>query len=227
MPLQLPERPWLDLGIGTPEDGPVTFSVQVIDGSSTHLLLQRTLTTPHRWESVPLDLSEYAGREIALSLSLSAAEDGRLGFWGSPAVRSRHRQSAQATSGSEAPQGVILIVADTLRSDHLSLHGYGRETAPFLTKMASKGAFFKNSISQGTWTKVSVPSIMTSLYATSHRVLDFPDRLSATATTLAEVFREAGYATVAYSSILFTGKFTNLHQGYEELHESGWHCHVK
>ena len=89
MPLQLPERPWLDLGIGTPADGPVTFSVQVLDGSTTRLLLRRTLTTPHRWESVSLDLSEYAGREIALSLSLSAAEDGRLGFWGSPAVRSR------------------------------------------------------------------------------------------------------------------------------------------
>ena len=219
--LQLSARPWLDLGIGTPEDGPLTFLVQVKDGSSTRLLLQRTLTTPHRWESVPLDLSEFAGREITVSLSLSAAENGRLGFWGSPAVRSRGRQSAQATSGSEAPQGVILIMADTLRSDHLNFHGYGRETAPFLTEMASKGALFKNNITQATWTKVSVPSIMTSLYPTSHRVMDFPDRLPAAATTLAEVFREAGYATVGYSSVLFTGKFTNLHQGYEELHESG------
>ena len=221
VPLQLPERPWLDLGIGTPEDGPVTFSVQVMDGSTTRLLLLRTLTTPHRWESVSLDLSEYAGRKIALSLSLSAAEDGRLGFWGSPAVRSRGRPSAQMSTGSETPQGVILILADTLRSDHLNFHGYGRETAPFLTELASKGAFFKNHIVQATWTKVSVPSIMTSLYPTSHRVIDFTDRLPATATTLAEVFREAGYATVSYSSVTFSGKFTNLHQGYEELHESG------
>ena len=221
VPLQLPERPWLDLGIGTPEDGPVTFSVQVMDGSTTRLLLLRTLTTHHRWESVSLDLSEYAGRKIALSLSLSAAEDGQLGFWGSPAVRSRGRQSAQMSTGSETPQGVILILADTLRSDHLNFHGYGRETAPFLTELASKGAFFKNHIVQATWTKVSVPSIMTSLYPTSHRVIDFTDRLPATATTLAEVFREAGYATVSYSSVTFSGKFTNLHQGYEELHESG------
>ena len=221
VPLQLPERPWLDLGIGTPEDGPVTFSVQVMDGSTTRLLLRRTLTTPHRWESVSLDLSEYAGRKIALSLSLSAAEDGRLGFWGSPAIRSLGRHSPRAATGFEAPQGVILILADTLRSDHLNFHGYGRETAPFLTELASKGAFFKNNIVQATWTKVSVPSIMTSLYPTSHRVIDFTDRLPAAATTLAEVFREAGYATVSYSSVTFTGKFTNLHQGYEELHESG------
>ena len=51
--------------------------------------------------------------------------------------------------------------------------------------------------------------------------MEFTDRLPAAAVTLAEVFREAGYATVSYSSVSFSGKFTNLHQGYEELHESG------
>ena len=87
--------------------------------------------------------------------------------------------------------------------------------------MASQGALFRDNTSQATWTKVSVPSMMTSLYPTSHRVLDFTDRLSAEATTLAEVFRDSGYTTVSYSSVLFTGRFTNLHQGFEELHESG------
>jgi arylsulfatase A-like enzyme len=36
---------------------------------------------------------------------------------------------------------------------------------------------------------------------------------------MAEVFREQGYATVAYSSVGFTGKMNNMHQGYDELHE--------
>ena len=62
---------------------------------------------------------------------------------------------------------------------------------------------------------------MTSLYPTSHGVRDFFDRLSGSATTLAEVYRDAGYATLSMSSILFTGKFTNLHQGFEVVHESG------
>ncbi|MGH9461819.1 MAG: sulfatase family protein, partial [Vicinamibacteria bacterium] len=55
---------------------------------------------------------------------------------------------------------------------------------------------------------------------TSHGVAEFADRMPASAVTLAEVFREAGYATLAFSSVLFTGKFTNLHQGFEELHEA-------
>jgi arylsulfatase A-like enzyme len=86
--------------------------------------------------------------------------------------------------------------------------------------MASEGALFLDNVSQATWTKVATPSILTSLYPTSHRVKDFSDRLSPLATTLAEVYREAGFATVAYSSVLFTGKYSNLHQGYEELHEA-------
>jgi arylsulfatase A-like enzyme len=60
---------------------------------------------------------------------------------------------------------------------------------------------------------------MTSLYPTSHGVHDFPDRLPASATTLAEVYRAAGYATLSFSSILFTGRFSNLHQGFDVVHE--------
>ncbi|MCZ6514705.1 MAG: sulfatase-like hydrolase/transferase, partial [Acidobacteria bacterium] len=37
--------------------------------------------------------------------------------------------------------------------------------------------------------------------------------------TLAEVFREAGYATLSVSSVPFSGQMTNLHQGFEQLHE--------
>ena len=220
--LQLPTRPWFDLGIGTPEDGSVTFSIHLDDGSGNQRrLLRRTLTTPHRWESAPLDLEEYSGRRVTLRLSLAAEEEGRLGFWGNPVLRSRGHLPGGTRTGTQLPQGVILIIADTLRSDHLNFHGYRRETAPFLGRLASEDALFKNTIAQATWTKVSVPSIMTSLYPTSHRVVDFRDRLPASAVTLAEVFREAGYATLGYSSVFFSGKFTNLHQGYEELHEFG------
>ena len=63
--------------------------------------------------------------------------------------------------------------------------------------------------------------MMTSLYPLSTRVRKSSDRLPAAAKTLAEVYRDAGYATVSFASNAFTGKYTNLHQGYEELHERG------
>ena len=216
--LNLPERPWLEIALATVEVSPVTFRVTLGNESEETILIERTVTTPNRWEEASVDLTAYAGRDVELSLSLSGDKDGVIGFWGSPVVRNR---GATRSSGAavEPPQGVILIMVDTLRSDHLDTYGYERATAPNLSTLAAGGARFAQGVSQATWTKVSSPSILTSLYPTSHGVAEFADRLPASATTMAEVFRQAGYSTLSFSSILFTGKFTNLHQGFEELHE--------
>ena len=225
MQVDVPSNAWLDLHVGTVDDQPVTFKIAIGSAENEQVLLHRTVTTPHRWEAAPVDLSAHAGAKT-LVFSLDVPSERLLGYWGSPVIRRRNtsppveRPVAQALGGAEPPRGVILIMCDTLRKDHLNAYGYERETAPHLAKMASEGAMFLDNVSQATWTKVATPSIMTSLYPSSHRVHDFTDRLSPAATTLAEVYRQAGYATVAYSSVLFTGKFSNLHQGFEELHES-------
>jgi arylsulfatase A-like enzyme len=220
---ELPDRPWLDLAIGTIEDGPVTFRVRAdVEGDSAdgNALLEHTVTTPHRWEVRPIDLERFGGKTVKLSLTVAAEHNGAIGFWGSPVIRSR-AGAPQASSDTRKPQGVILIQADTLRRDHLSIYGYSRETAPTLGRFAAEGVLFNNYTVQATWTKVSTPSLMTSLYPTTHGVLDFPHRLPASAHTLAESFRSAGWATVGMTSVLFAGQFTNLHQGFEELHEDG------
>jgi arylsulfatase A-like enzyme len=198
----------------------VTFRVSIDQegAAEPNVLLERTVTTPDRWEEAPVDLTAFAGEEVTLSLSVSAAESGTIGFWGSPVVRN----DGQPPPGSgDSPQGVILIMADTLRRDHLDMYGYRRETAPVLSRMASEGTLFRDNISQASWTKVSTPSIHTSLYPTTHTVKQVPDRLPSSATTLAEVYRAAGYATLSFSSVGFTGQSSNMHQGFEELHESG------
>lgn len=211
---RLPDRPVLDLALGTPEDGPLTFRVGVAGaGGRETQVLEQTLTTPHRWERRRVDLSAFAGLAVTLRLSLSSERPGAVGFWGAPTVR----RLAAATG---RPQGVILVQGDTLRIDHLDAFGYSRPTAPTLRRLAERGVLFRNALSQTGWTKASATSVMTSLYPTSHGVHQIPDRLPAAAETLAESFRAAGYATVAFSSVAFTGRLTNLHQGFEELHEA-------
>lgn len=224
LPVDLPDHPWLDLSLGTVDHPPVTFKVSVSSGSSTDPVLERTVTTSQRWEPSSLDLSSYSGRSVTLDLALEASSSGQLGLWGGVTIRNRPPDGRQASAGSAGresspPQGVILVMADTLRRDHLGFGGYHRDTAPFLSSLAQSGALFTDNIAQATWTKVSTPSIMTGMMPTSLRVKEIPDRLSAQALTLAEIFHSAGYATSAYSSVPFTGKLTNLHQGYEELHE--------
>jgi len=223
--LRLPQRPLLDLGIGTIEGGPVTFRVGVSRGrAAQEVLVERTLTTPQRWEEAPVDLARFAGEEVTLSLALASERPGALGFWGAPAIRSLGAMPKPATTmrtSGQPPQGVILIWSDTTRRDHLSAYGYERDTTPVLKRMAAEGALFKDCLGQATWTKVATPSLLTSLYPLSHGVHDFSDRIPSSAVTLAEVFHDAGYATLSMSSILFTGRFTNLHQGFEQVHEDG------
>ncbi len=212
-----PPGAFLDVGLGTVEEGPVRFRVRAGDET----LLERTVTTPHRWEPLAVDLARWAGRPVKLSLAVAAEKPGTLGLWGSPVVRGRRSTDADAANTSDVgpPQGVVLVWMDTLRRDHLGAYGYGRPTDPVLRRLAREGALFRHCVTQGTWTKVATPSLMTGLYPSTHGVRDFTDRLPAAATTLAEVYRQAGYATVSFSSILFTGQFTNLHQGFEEVHE--------
>ena len=210
----------------------MTFQIDAsrLDGTNPTRLLRQTLTTAERWERQRLDLGAFAGEAVRISLSLAADADGAIGLWGSPVVRHDEAQPAtvaqdQAASSAGSlgvrPGGVILIQVDTLRRDHLEVYGYARETAPVLSRLAAEGATFRRTTAQATWTQVSTPSTMTSLYPLSHGVRDFADRLPAGAETLAEQYRAAGYATLAYSSVLFTGQFSNMHQGFEELHESG------
>ncbi|MEO8127433.1 MAG: sulfatase [Bryobacteraceae bacterium] len=222
MQVKLPAKPWLDLHVGTFDESPVTFQVSV-DGKP---LMERTLTTADRWEDASVDLAAEAGKEVKLTLAVIADKEGALGLWGGPVIRDRSgalphgKQKPKVDlSGGRVPQGIIFIVSDTTRRDHLNFNGYGRETAPTLSKLASQGARFADNVSQATWTKVSFPTIMTSLYSSTNRVKETQDALPVSAVTMAEVFRDAGYATVAYSSVAFHGKLTNLHKGWEEFHE--------
>lgn len=206
--VRVPENAMLDLALGTIEQGPVTFKVAASD-----VALERTLTTPNRWEELSIDLASLAGREISLALSLESTSQGAIGFWGAPALRSRD---------SKRPlRGVVLFLLDTARRDRFDAYGFERNTAPNLKRLAEEGVLFQDAIAQGAWTKVSVPSILTSTYPTSNGIHEFKHRMPASGATLAESFREAGYATWATSPVQFTGRGSNLHQGVEVLYESG------
>lgn len=221
--VDLPDKPRLTLSMGTVDERPVAFQVDVQPaGGEAETLFARTVTTPFRWEDSSFDLDRWKGRRVTLKLSLSA-EPGAMGLWGSPVVRRRGPieggDGRNGTAGVPRPHGVVLIVADTLRPDRLGVYGHQRPTAPVLAQMAREGALFRDVNSQGTWTKVSGPSLLTSLTPLSTGVRHFTDRLPASATTLAEVFRARGYATAGFSSVPFMGTLNNLHQGYERLHE--------
>ncbi|MGD8340445.1 MAG: sulfatase [Gammaproteobacteria bacterium] len=215
--LTLPSQPWLDLAIGTAEQLPVTFRVSAEQSGEVVLAEARTLTTAARWEPMSVELAALAGQNVRLSLELESEQPGAVGYWGAPAIRN---DGALPTAAPDAPQGVILFVADTLRRDHLTPYGYERDTTPTLARLAAEGALMLDNQANSTWTKVSVPSFHSSTYPRTNKVQQMLDRLPAAATTLAEAYREAGYATLGLSANSFVGTGTNLHQGFEDFEEA-------
>ena len=220
--LKVPENPWLDLAVGTLEQEPVTFRITaaVGDGASEPTL-EQAAAAPGAWEWLRVDLSAYAGKEIKLGLELASDKQEALGFWGSPVVRNRGAQSAVIAEDGEAPRGVVLVVADGIRRDHLEAYGYQRDVAPALARLASEGVLFKDCISQAVDGAASIPSILTSLYPATHTVRAAGDRLPAAADTLAEQYRAVGCATVALLSGPCSGSAANLHHGFETVYEWG------
>lgn len=95
--------------------------------------------------------------------------------------------------GSSAPRpDVILIVIDTLRADHMSLHGYPRATTPRIDALGAKGLVFERALAGSSWTLPSMAMLMSGAYDGRNG-----GTLDQAWPTVAEGFAKAGYATAA------------------------------
>lgn len=92
-----------------------------------------------------------------------------------------------------------MISLDTLRADHLGLHGYERDTSPFLDSLAAEGVVFEKAVAQYPSTLTSHMSIFTGLYPAEHAVYPPDSVLSPRIVTLPELFQAAGYRTAGFT----------------------------
>lgn len=124
--------------------------------------------------------------------------------------------SPDASSPAQRPN-VLLVVLDTLRPDHLGLHGYTRPTSPHLDAFARDSFVFDAAQSSAPWTAPALISLMTSLYPDAHAVTSYPDpgRLSDSATTLAEILSAEGYATAAFTEGVYAAGIFGLDKGFD------------
>jgi arylsulfatase A-like enzyme len=110
---------------------------------------------------------------------------------------------------------VVLIVVDTLRADHLSHYGYGRDTAAPLDAFRAKSTLFTRAYSTAPWTGPATMSILTGLSPLQHRGTRHGDVLSAQVVTLAERLDAAGYTTHGISFNSEVSRQTGYAQGFD------------
>ena len=112
---------------------------------------------------------------------------------------------APAPAPPPAPADLLLIVIDCLRGDALSAAGYARRTTPVLDAFAAEGTRFTRAFAQSSWTRPSLPTLLTGLYPSEHGLLDLGDEnaenapaLDESVETVAERLTAAGYTSVMF-----------------------------
>jgi len=122
-------------------------------------------------------------------------------------------------------RGIVLVVIDCLRADHVSCYGYGRPTTPTIDSLAEHGLTWRNAHSTSSWTKPSVASLLTGLYPCQHGVLRgvkrskgrvgiTTDALVGESPTMAEVLSNSGWRCAAFLNNVQCEEYTGFNRGF-------------
>jgi len=109
---------------------------------------------------------------------------------------------------------VIVLMLDTLRPDHLGCHGNAEVKTPHMDRFAQQGVLFETAYAEFPNTIPARTCFVSGMYT-------FPCRpwqaLQSEDLHVAEMFRDAGYHTVAMSDTPFNNG-ANMDRGFEEFH---------
>jgi choline-sulfatase len=114
-------------------------------------------------------------------------------------------------------RNILLITVDTLRADRVGAYGYKLAQTPTLDRLAAEGVRFGDATAHAPLTFPSHVAILTGRYPGAFGIrLNGLGELPASATTVAERFKSAGYRTGAIvASAILNGSY-GLGQGFDE-----------
>jgi arylsulfatase len=106
---------------------------------------------------------------------------------------------------------VLLLVIDTLRTDHMSCYGYSSSTTPALDALAERGVRFDDCTAGASWTMPSMISLMT-----GRRLLTTIYRIPTEHSLITERFAGAGYRTGAFVANSLLSSQAGFDRGVED-----------
>ncbi len=123
-----------------------------------------------------------------------------------------------ARPASPRHPNIVLVVMDTQRADRLGCYGYDRGTSPHLDALAARGLVFDAAYATSSWTWPATASILTGRWPAEHGVTSNAScYLWGSERTLAEVLREQGFRTAAFSGNNLIVASQNFDQGFDHF----------
>ncbi len=169
-------------------------------------------------------LSSSSSLSLSFSLFLAVGSGFAQPARTTTAPSSAHRATpkrAAAESPSIARPNVILITIDTLRADHVGCFGAKDVKTPTLDGLAQDGVIFERAISQVPLTWPSHAVILTGTYPFQNGVQDFTGQpLAPGIRSVAQTFKQSGYATGAVVSAFVLDRSWGLARGFDFYDDS-------
>lgn len=229
----LGEEPYFSfIPLGFEQPCPCTYRMGLRDAKGALHELYRVRVEamgPLAQAAVDIDLSEFAGTTVEILLQVDGDAPAVPGqpvpsaLWGSPALYERRTApSPAAKTASPKRPNVLLLGLDTLRADHVGPWRPAGSPQPSLTpeldRLAEESDVFLEAFSAFNVTNPSFASILTGLYGKHHGVYDLQTPLPEEHVTLPELFKKAGYGTLAIISARHLGNHNSgLGQGFDEV----------
>ena len=111
---------------------------------------------------------------------------------------------------------IVLIIADTLRADHMGCYGYSKNTIPNIDRFSRDCLIFERAYSPIPFTPSAHMSLFTSLHVGAHGFYDnCSPPLNPVITTLPEILEAAGYYTVGVVANLYLKKEFGFARGFK------------
>jgi len=112
---------------------------------------------------------------------------------------------------------VLIVVIDTLRSDHCSLYGYELETTPQLDRLAARGTTFEQAYSPTGTTCPAHATLFTGRHPGTHGLVRNGLVLADDELTLAELASREGYRTAGFVSSFPVSALFGFGQGFQHF----------
>lgn len=228
-PLSLPQDATLAWAVGLRQDWRVArdagacFTVALEHAGKWHILDQHSVRVADGpgdassgWVPRAADLARFAGETVRLHFitqPVAGAPEPQFAepLWSTPLL-----YTAPAPEPPPGPN-VLLICLDTVRADRLGIHGYPRGTSPNLDAFAADAAVFEQAIAPAPWTTPTHASVFTGYHPDVHRagVISAGYHLAPEWTTLAEILRDAGRVTAAYTEGIAIRGQMGFAQGFD------------
>lgn len=115
------------------------------------------------------------------------------------------------------PPNILLVILDSVRARNTSLHGYNRNTTPFLTEFGRKATVYEQAKAPSIHSIASHTSIFTGLHVEEHQLTDHEARLASGHTIWEDLHTEHGYETGLFTPNVIVTESSNLSDAFETV----------